>query len=260
MTNLYDGQLTDLLQNDARSNPEVQALAYAMQVEKRRIMDMALQTRTISMIEQLPESILDVLAVELRTPYYTADMTIEQKRGIIKNTLVWFYRAGTPAAVRELVSVLFGQGEIVEWFDFTDGDKTPGTFDIVTDTHMTEDIVARFLQIIERVKNTRSHLRRVLTERQNTMETYIGSSAIAAPETNVLNSINLGVTPQSHITSAVVGKTAPQETIMNHAPSKESAPKAPVRIGAALVAEDTHVVILSDPPPSASRIGLTGGI
>ena len=71
MTNLYDGQIKDLLQNEAKYNPEVEALSYALQIEKQRIMEEADRTRTLAMIEQLPEEILDVLAVELRSPYTT---------------------------------------------------------------------------------------------------------------------------------------------------------------------------------------------
>lgn len=101
MTDLYNGQITDLLQqNEAARNPEIQALSYAALVEKRRIIDLAQRTRTISMVDLLPEEILDVLAVELRTPYYSGDMTLDQKREIIKKTLLWFFRAGTPAAVK----------------------------------------------------------------------------------------------------------------------------------------------------------------
>lgn len=165
MTNLYDGQLTDLLQNESKYNVEIQALAYALQIEKRRLMNLAQQTRTLAMIEQLPEDILDVLAVELRTPYYTGDMTITQKRDIIKNTLVWFYRAGTPAAVAEMAAVIFGSGQVVEWFDFdpNDGDIVPGEFDLETGSELQDpqEFMEQINRIINRVKNTRSHLRMV---------------------------------------------------------------------------------------------------
>ena len=90
MTNLYDGQITDLLQNGARYNPEIQALAYAVRMEKRRIIERALQTRTLAMIDELPESILDILAVELRTPFYQGDFSIGAKRELIKGTLIFY--------------------------------------------------------------------------------------------------------------------------------------------------------------------------
>lgn len=165
MINLFDGLLTDLLQNDSRYNPEIQALAYALRLEKQRITAEADKTRTLAMIEQLPEEILDVLAVELRTPYYTEDMTIEQKRDIIENTLVWYYHSGTPAAVAEMAAAVFGSGSVVEWFDFdpNDGEIVPGEFDLETSAEMQDPVefMPYILRIINRVKNTRSHLRQI---------------------------------------------------------------------------------------------------
>ena len=230
MTDLYSGQLTDLLQNDSAHNAEIQALAYAVRLEKQRIMEEADKTRTLAMIQQLPEAILDVLAVELRTPYYTEDMTIQQKRDIIQNTLVWFYHAGTPAAVAEMIAAIFGQGEVVEWFNFTEEPATPGTFDIITDTRMTEDIVARFLQIVSRVKNTRSHLRRVLVERHGYQDEFIGTGTITAPETNVLNS-----------------------------PARERAAGGPSYTGSALAVE-SKTNILNSPPPGTASVRQTQAI
>lgn len=182
MTDLKDGLITELLLNDAAYNPEVQALAYALQKEKSRIMDFADRTRTMAMIEQLPETVLDVLAVEMRTPYYKEDLTVDQKRNIIQNTLVWFYKAGTPSAVRELISTLFGEGDVVEWFNFEDDPKTPGTFDIVTPARMTADIIERFMQIINKIKNTRSHVRTVKVVREEQALIYIGSAVRTSPK------------------------------------------------------------------------------
>lgn len=165
MIDLYNGKITDLLQNDSEYNAEVQALAYALALEKKRIMNEADKTRTLAMIEELPEEILDVLAVELRSPYYTEDMTIPQKIDVIKNTLVWFYRAGTPAAVTEMAAAVFGSGQVVEWFDFdpNDGEIIPGEFDIETGAEIQDpqQFMPVIQRIINRVKNTRSHLRSV---------------------------------------------------------------------------------------------------
>ena len=60
MTDLYNGQITDLLNNAHRYDPEVIAFSYAILQEKRRIMQELAQTRTMSVIDDLPESILDV--------------------------------------------------------------------------------------------------------------------------------------------------------------------------------------------------------
>lgn len=165
MTNLHDGQLTDLIQNQMRYNPDVMAMSYAIHQEKQRLMRLANGTRTMAMIDELPEKILDVLAVEMRSPYYDEGMDIAEKRSIIKaSTFSWSSKAGTPAAVAEMASVIFGEAQVVEWFDFLpeDGEIIPGEFDLYTGSGIPADImvwITEMNRIINRVKNARSHLR-----------------------------------------------------------------------------------------------------
>ena len=166
MTNLYDGQLVELLGGNAAAyNPEIRAFAYALLQEKRRIMDYAKMTRTASMINELPEPILDVMAVELRSPYYNDSASIEEKRGIIQSSLLWAYKAGTGEAMAQLIKTLFGNGRVVEWFNAApdEGEFAPGEFDIETGAEMEDpqQYMARINRVIDRVKNVRSHLRKV---------------------------------------------------------------------------------------------------
>lgn len=165
MIDLYSGQLAELIGVPYRNDPKVRALSYALQMEKQRIMDEAKTTRTLAMIDQLPEPVLDVLAVELRTPYYDGGMDIDTKRSIIKRTLVWFEKAGTTSAVEEMIEIIFGNGFVEEWFDFIPGEGSmyAGQFDLVADAPMQDPAVfiPQIQRIISRVKNARSHLRRV---------------------------------------------------------------------------------------------------
>lgn len=165
MADLYTALVTDIMQNDSAYDVEVQALAYAVRLEKQRIMREADKTRTVAVIDGLDESILDALAVELRSPYYSEDIPVSQKREIVRNTLLWFSKAGTPAAVAEMAAAVFGSGQVVEWFDFdpSDGEIVPGEFDIETGAEMQDPVA--FMPVIEgiidKVKNVRSHLRAV---------------------------------------------------------------------------------------------------
>ena len=221
MTDLYAGQITDLLQNESAYNTEIQALAYAVRLEKQRIMAEADKTRTLAMIEQLPEEILDVLAVELRSPYYTEDMTIDQKRDVIANSLVWYYHAGTPSAVAEMAAVIFGSGQVVEWFDFdpNDGDIVPGEFDIETGSPMQDpqEFMAQINRIINRVKNTRSHLRMVRFLRT----VHIPEAAVILPQTYAVNTvrniINETAAPAAPISAAGFTQAVPMVTIRRSA-------------------------------------------
>lgn len=180
MIKLTDGELLDLLPSSMKSDIDMVCLSYAIRCVTQELLTAASETQTQCFIDHLPERILDVLAVETNAMYYDQDLPIESKRRIIRASFsAWYARAGTPAAVEELVSAVFGEGRVVEWYDFTEGDDSPGLFDIVTDAPITEDILEYFDQMIRRVKNERSHLRRVLVERNTKATPKVGAYAIS---------------------------------------------------------------------------------
>ena len=181
MTDIRQTLITDLLPGEAAYGAELQALAYALLKEKQRILDYADKTRTITMIDLLPESVLDVLAVELRSPYYSDELSLEQKRDVIKNILVWYKHSGTAAAMNEMIRTLTGSGSVIEWFDFEDGEGVPGTFDVVAGGTFDSQAEARFRSIIDQVKNVRSHLRRLIASRESIHDLYAATAAYSSP-------------------------------------------------------------------------------
>lgn len=181
MIDLYNGELLDMLPSPMASQIQQICISYALKQGIRLIIDKANRTRTQAVIDSLPEKILDVLAVELHTPYYSEDLSIEKKQEIIKRTLLWHLTAGTPSALRELIGIVIGEGAIVEWPNFDEPPYTPGTFDILTDVRITEEIATQFIAIIERVKNERSHLRRLHLHRRSDAHWYIGVGGRTEP-------------------------------------------------------------------------------
>lgn len=161
MIRFYDSQITDILPDNLKSNPYTASLSYALMQANRKVLEYAVNTGIFSVIDVLPENILDILAVELNTQYYDAGkMDIKTKKIIIKNTLNWYGRAGTPNAVQEMINIVFGSGEVIEWFD---NGGPPGTFDIATSVTITPDIINELNRLINSVKNVRSHLNNVIT-------------------------------------------------------------------------------------------------
>ena len=165
MIKLYDAQLTDLLQNNGRYNPEIRSVAYAVLQEKRWLLDHADQTRTLAFVDELPEKILDVLAVELRTPAYDETFSIEVKRALIKGTIPYYQHLGTPTAVNWVVATLFGNGQIQEWFDYTERKGEPHHFRVTVrndSSFRTLDGLVEFIRLIESVKRRSSWLDEII--------------------------------------------------------------------------------------------------
>lgn len=158
MISYYDGQLTDIVPGNIAKKPEVCALSHALKCGTQLLYHYYQKLYIYFDIDEQAEEILDLLAAEFRTQYYSSDLNIDVKRRLVKNSLVWYMSAGTPAAVEELVSAVFEEGEVSEWFEYGD---SPFYFKIKTDAALTPDINHFFINMIQKVKNTRSHLRTI---------------------------------------------------------------------------------------------------
>ena len=176
MIKFTEGGLIDIW---PEKDPEVEALSYALQQQFIILKKYADQMQCFSNVEELNETVLDYLAIELQAMYYEQSMSLDKRREIIKNTMKWHIYAGTPAAVSEMVNVIFGTGRVVEWFDFENPEeRIPGTFDIVTDAGFSKDLIEQFNKTIKKVKNARSHLRKVNIERKNDATVFIAGKSV----------------------------------------------------------------------------------
>ena len=163
MTNFEESEISQILPVSLKYLPEVKAISYAIGNAMGKLIQYSHLASVYAAIDILPEDILDLLATELRTQYYDSNMDIERKRDIIKKTLLWHDRAGTPSAVKELVEVIFGEGQITEWFEYG---GNPYRFKIKTNALLTPNMSEEFSVIIRKVKNTRSHLEAIEIERR----------------------------------------------------------------------------------------------
>lgn len=172
MINIHDGQITDLLSNSLRHNPETMAVAYAVLQEKRRILALAERTRLMAAVDSLEERILDYLAVELRTPAYEDSLPLETKRTLIKGTLPYYASLGTPAAVDWVIKAVFGNGGIEEWFEYG-GDPHHFQVNIPIAGMITPKMMEELRRMIASVKRLTSWLDSIITYLELDGKVYI---------------------------------------------------------------------------------------
>ena len=162
MIKLTEGALADLWPD--KSSPEINALSAALLQGVKLAAEHADRTMCYAGIDKLLDAALDELAVENRSMYYDQTAALDVKRSVVKGTLNWYTHAGTPSAVAELVAAVFGGGDVVEWFDYSDPPYTPWTFDVVSSGPIGAQ--ETFEDMLKKVKNVRSHLRRVVYARE----------------------------------------------------------------------------------------------
>ena len=180
MTNYRDGEFIDLLPQFFKDNEDVQAISYAFRMAISKMLSYSDMTTLYADIDSQPEAILDLMALELKAPYYSEDLSISRKRYLVKNAMLWRMKAGTKAAVKALVNTIFGESDVTEWFEFTDGEGIPGQFDIevVADITMTPEMYEEFKKVIQEVKAATSHLRNIIVTRPIMVPRYVGAECI----------------------------------------------------------------------------------
>lgn len=117
MIDLKDSLMTDILPGHLET-AEVKALAYAVGRQIRQLCSYADKSRTYAALASAPDTVLDVLAAELRTPAYDETLPVETKRELVASTLTFYTHLGTPAALEQLISILFAKGSVAEWYDY----------------------------------------------------------------------------------------------------------------------------------------------
>ncbi|MDD3251755.1 MAG: phage tail protein I [Lachnospiraceae bacterium] len=205
MIKYRDGEPADLLPPYLRGRPEVMAISYACRMAMAKFLDISVISRMYGDVDSMPEYILDYMATELNAQYYSETMSLEVKRNIIKNAIAWKMKAGTKAAVQELVSVIFGDGEVTEWNEFEGEDGTPGTFDITTSATMTQDSVEQFADLIEKTKNATSHLRYVSARHELETVFAVAANLAQTTEARIINDVNINNPDQAYITEEYIG-------------------------------------------------------
>lgn len=117
MIDLKDSLMTDILPGHL-ATAEVKALAYAVGRQIRQLCSYADKSRTYAALASAPDTVLDALAAELRTPAYDETLPVETKRELVASTLTFYIHLGTPAALEQLISILFAKGRVAEWYDY----------------------------------------------------------------------------------------------------------------------------------------------
>lgn len=156
---LNEVNLLDLQTQYMQKDQTTIALCKALNPELLKIIDSISLINIWNNIDSLPEEILDELANDLNISWYDAMADIKVKRELIKNSDKVHMRLGTKWAVEKVIQDYFGDGEVLEWFEYG---GAPFMFKIrTTNQSITSDQEQRFLNVLDKVKNVRSTLEKI---------------------------------------------------------------------------------------------------
>lgn len=168
---ILDVTLLDLFPSDS---VEIQCLSYVDSMLNKEFAAFTERIVLASNVDNLPEDILDLLALQYRIPYYDSDFRTELKRSLVKEGYQWMMTAGTTGCVNRLIQLIFGNGKVVEWYQSEDSTMKEGEFDVeINEKDITEDIVKDFSRILKQAKTSHSKLRQVVNNHNMEHDIYV---------------------------------------------------------------------------------------
>ena len=146
-------------------------------------------------IDELDESLLDVLAYDLHIDWYDDSYNVETKRNVIKTSVNVHRKLGTKYGVETALRAVFPNSKVVPWFE-TGGE--PYYFDVILDTTTSDKPVDynEISGIVEYYKSLRDNVNKIELTCDVKDKLYIGSFIVQG-KTEVIaplyDNINIGV-------------------------------------------------------------------
>ncbi len=156
-----------------KEDPEMVSLATIVADELTKHLRNIDMTTIYARIDDLPEDMLDILAVDFKIDWWDSEYTVEEKRSVLKDNWRVHRMLGTKAAVETAISAIYPDTKVSEWFEY--GGK-PYHFKLLVDAtfeNVDREKHQRVLKRVEFYKNLRSVLDEVEYFANGTAESYV---------------------------------------------------------------------------------------
>ncbi len=200
MINLQSVDISELLPSNLRTD-KAKALGYAVKKALFNICKYADSVRVMAMIDDMPENIVNFLAIELRAQYYDESLSLDVKKSIVKKALERYQKTGTPSIIIDYLESLSGDGMVTikEWFDYSGDPFHFSVYMTVPDgTVIDEAFIADIENKISQLKNARSILDEVglLRNGESATNIFLGTASVQQTEGSLGESASIiGLAP-----------------------------------------------------------------
>ena len=164
--------MAELLPPNVAQDVTVLTAAESLDGELRAVTDAIDECVFLARINKQPGAVLDLLSWCFHVDFYDPTLPIEVKRQLIRNAIPWHRRKSTPEAVEEVITAVFGDGIVTEWWEYG---GEPYHFKVETfNTATTNEQAAEFLRALNSVKNARSWLESIELTLGDDFSLYFG--------------------------------------------------------------------------------------
>ena len=111
-------------------------------------------------IDEMGDAELDALAWELNIPWYESTASLAIKREVIKNSDKVYKHIGTKWAVENIIKTYFGDGYIMEWFEY---DGEPGHFRVYSSNpSLRDERLDEFVALLNKTKRASAKMDEII--------------------------------------------------------------------------------------------------
>lgn len=176
--------LADIIPSSIADDSNVQAIVRAVDPELQNVSHAIRETLILSRIDELPESVVDLLAWQWHVDFYELARTLEMKRATVKDSIPWHRKKGTRWAILKALEMIGVKGTFIPWWEVP-GAK-PYTFAIEAEITSgfwsqlpnVEDVIGVIRRAIFESKATRSWLidLKTIIKAEEELELYHGTA------------------------------------------------------------------------------------
>ncbi len=138
---------------------QTEALSAAVKKGLQKLQTYSRAASVYAAIPELPDEVLNLLAIELRTQYYDPEDRRERREKMVEQTLAWYLRGGTGSVLTEYLGALYQGGRLEEWYHYG---GNPYFFKAMIDLDLDDEIETgtgdKIAERIRAYKNVRSWL------------------------------------------------------------------------------------------------------
>lgn len=174
--------LIDIMPQNILADKQLNAAAEALDLELKALSYDAPQVLHIPRLDELNHDVLDNLAWQFHVDHYEpTTMSLEVKRNLIRQSILWHRIKGTPQSVENFLGAFGIKAEVEEWYKYG---GEPYFFKLkVSDVAYLGDDGETFLRLVYAAKNERSWLDRFifdLTREPPDIEIFVGTAEVYA--------------------------------------------------------------------------------
>ena len=172
MNSIENLKILSLLPSLLQQDDDIIAASKSLDKANTKNLDLALQLNFFSNKNLENNVLLDALAYDFHVDFYDKSYSTQIKRQLIDDSLLIHAKKGTAQSVEELITTIFGEGVVEEWFEY---DGAPFHFRVITNNEeVTTARAQEFIKALESVKRKTAILDSVTINQVEEMNIYVG--------------------------------------------------------------------------------------